>query len=66
MPEQRTRSTPLNCPRCAGMLLEHEPNKNWLRWFECARCESAWHFIGANLHAGRLRSPLYGTGDSSL
>jgi transposase-like protein len=48
----------MSCPRCGNTMKEHEPDRNWLRWWECAECDSAWHLMCGTLHAGRLPSPM--------
>ena len=37
--------------------VEHEPNQEWLRWWECRKCESAWHLETGKLVMGRRRLP---------
>ncbi len=48
----------MTCPRCGGELKEHEPDKNWLRHWECVECLSCWHLFCGGLHLGRLPSPM--------
>lgn len=45
----------MNCPRCGNALVEHEPDKEWLRYFHCGECLVNWHYFMGQLHQGKLR-----------
>jgi hypothetical protein len=35
----------LNCPRCGAPLYEKEPDRRWLRFFECSQCWLAFEVV---------------------
>jgi len=47
----------MHCPRCDALMEWHEPDKIWMRWFECPECWLAFHLESWELVLGRLPSP---------
>ncbi len=48
----------MTCPRCGAAIVEHEPCKEWLRYFRCEECLVDWHYFMGQLHQGKMRRPM--------
>jgi hypothetical protein len=47
------------CPRCGALLVEYDTSPEWLRFWVCVECDSAWHYADGVLQRGRNRPVRY-------
>jgi len=43
------------CPRCGALLVEHDTDGMWLRFWTCQECDAAYHLADGVLQRGRNR-----------